>query len=82
MKKLFILPIVAMIAFASCKKDYNCNCVTTNVDTSVITFEIEQDINVSAKNDSKADDACDEYEAKLTADNGGADEVFTLCEIK
>lgn len=83
MKKLLIVPVLAMIVFASCKKDFNCKCTSVNVDTSIVSFEIEETMTVSAKNESKAKDACDAKESVLAAQyTTEDDEVTTNCEIQ
>lgn len=79
-KMLFAIPVIALLAFSSCKKDFVCNCRTTNIDTSVISIEIDQDITVKATK-GKSEDVCKENEARLNIEYGTAD-VTTTCKIK
>lgn len=68
MKKVLVLSAVAMIALASCKKDYTCECTTEfNGQTATSTAEIKD----AKKSD--AEDACNQLDAASTA---------TSCELK
>lgn len=58
MKKVLVLSAVAMIALASCKKDYTCEC-TTEINGETLTSASE--IKDAKKSD--AEDACNEADA-------------------
>ncbi len=57
MKKVFLVVAVAFFGLASCKKDYTCNCVTTDTsDGSQITSSSE----TITDHKSDAEAKCDE----------------------
>lgn len=71
MKKVIAFAAVAMIALASCKKDYTCDCeITMNGETTDMSIPIKD----AKKKD--AQDACDA--AETTYANGGS----ASCELK
>ena len=82
MKKFFLfVPVVALLAMSSCKKDYVCNCVTTSVD-SFSTFEIDQDIPFKATS-GKSEDECKGNEARLNTEySDGSSITTTTCKLK
>lgn len=80
MKKLILLPIIGVFAFASCKKDYTCTCTSRNIDTSVILIEYELDHQVRETNETKAKANCDEKGVNQNAQYGA--DYTTSCVVK
>lgn len=70
MKKVFAVAALALLSFASCKKDYICECTTSNGSSSVVSKE---DIKDQTKKDAKT--AC---ENKSTTVAG----ITKVCKIK
>ncbi len=70
MKKTLAIAALALFAFASCKKDYTCECVTTNngeqVGTSSSTFNAKK---------KDAESSCDGLEASSGT-------LKTTCNLK
>jgi len=74
MKKITLLTVVlAAMSFASCKKDYTCECTTT---AAGITSTASVTINDTKKN---AKSACD---AKASSASVGGVSASTTCAIK
>lgn len=70
-KSIFVLAGVAMLALASCKKDYTCDCsITTGGETNTI----KADIKGAKKKD--AQEFCDA--AQATYSQGGSTATCTL----
>jgi hypothetical protein len=72
-KSIFLVASVAMLALASCKKDYTCECSTTN---PLGTTSSSLSINDTKKN---AEEACDALNATVT--NMGITQT-TTCTLK
>jgi len=73
MKRVILVAAVSMMALASCKKDYTCECVTSGLTSGTTSTVIEN----SSKSD--AEDAC----IKTTSvDLGGGQSMTTTCDLK
>jgi len=73
MKRVILVAAVSMMALASCKKDYTCECVTTgNLSTGTSSYTIEN----SSKGD--AEDAC----IGVTSSSVGTLSSTTTCDLK
>lgn len=83
MKRFFLLvPVVAIVAMSSCKKDYVCSCTTTTVYDSFSSYEIGQDIDIKATS-KNAEGNCKSYEDQQIALWGDPEAVNTsVCKIK
>ncbi|MFD1553919.1 hypothetical protein DNU06_14055 [Putridiphycobacter roseus] len=64
MKKVILIAAVSMLALASCKKDYTCECT---IDSEVYTYELKD----VKKSDAK--DACDAVGASWILAGGSCD---------
>lgn len=72
-KLLFVFAIAAVGSLASCKKDYTCECTTTDSSGAFETVTTEYDINDAKKSD--AEDACD-------GRNSSVGTLSTTCELQ
>lgn len=72
MKRVILVAAVSIMALASCKKDYTCECTSST--GSVTSFPIEN----STKSD--AEEGCDGTGASVTI--GGTVVSSTTCKLK
>ena len=56
-KIFFVLSLLAIVAFSSCRKNRTCNCVTTIV-SSTETTQTQKDITLNDVNKDEAEEEC------------------------
>lgn len=78
MKKVFYSALV-VLALASCKKDYTCECTTTEINDGVADdpYTVTTIVKAVSKSDAEASSNCVSYETSSIDENG-----YTYEEIK
>lgn len=83
MKKNILIAAVAFIALSACKKDYTCECTSTdtyggNTDVSVQTTTLKE----VSKKTVKSSSECVSYTNTYTDSDGDVSTYSTVCVIK
>ena len=80
--KKFIIASLAIIAFASCKKDYTCECTETGAGGTDVTSTTFTDVSMFKKKHVKNSSDCVSYEQQYT-DNSGMISTYDVdCTFK
>jgi hypothetical protein len=81
MKKVFLLAAAGLFLFASCKKDYTCECVmTTSINGVTVATSQPTSTSIPKSTKSNAESACNAMNTSTSTSSTGL--VKNVCTLK